>query len=378
VADTVLALRLEGSRPVDEAGPPESLTGNLALAETPLAAPREGEVVVEPLAAGICGSDVHASLGAPNFSWVERPRTIGHEFCGRIVAFGPRTQREGGFQVGDRVTAVPQRGCGDPRCAGCGRGRWNMCRQKRILGFHRDGAFAERVVLEADRLVPVRPELSAAQAAVIEPLSVVAQALYGKCTVGAGMDVVVSGCGILGLLTAEVARAAGARVAITGLARDRDVRLALARERGFTTLVVSGDAPLHRQLAAGVRVGDGQRLGDAYEDGAVDVLLECSGAPAALAAAPLAVRSEGAICVIATYPQTVPFEATTFVRGGQSMAGVMGSCKGDFEKAQALLADGVVPVEAYVRVYPFRDALRAMADCMTARVAKAVLEIQGS
>jgi threonine dehydrogenase-like Zn-dependent dehydrogenase len=179
-------------------------------------------------------------------------------------------------------------------------------------------------------------------------------------------------------LTAEVARAAGARVAVTGLARDRDVRLALARERGFPTLVVSGDAPLHRQLAGGVRDADGRPFGDAYEDGAVDVLLECSGAPAALAAAPLAVRSEGAICAIATYPETVPFEATAFVRAGQSMTGVMGSCKGDFEKAQALLADGVFPVEAYVRVYPFRDALRAMADCMTARAAKAVLEIRGS
>ena len=83
------------------------------------------------------------------------------------------------------------------------------------------------------------------------------------------MDVVVSGCGIIGLMAAELARAAGARVAVTGVERDRNVRLKLAQEQGFIPIVVSEENPLHEQLASGVEDLQGKRFGDAYEQGTV-------------------------------------------------------------------------------------------------------------
>jgi len=70
---TTTALRLNGAQRIETAEPRDLLTRNLAVEEAPLAEPAEGEAVVDPLFVGICGSDVHASLGAPNFSWVERP-----------------------------------------------------------------------------------------------------------------------------------------------------------------------------------------------------------------------------------------------------------------------------------------------------------------
>ena len=102
--DTTTALRLNGRehiRPASDTG--GAVTRNLAVENVQLAEPAAGEVLVEPLYVGICGSDVHASLGAPNFSWVERPRTIGHEFCGRIIGFGPNTEGWGGFERGSLV-----------------------------------------------------------------------------------------------------------------------------------------------------------------------------------------------------------------------------------------------------------------------------------
>jgi len=318
---------------------------------------------------------VHASLGAPNFSWVERPRTIGHEFCGRIVAFGPNTRGWGGFETGDLVTAIPQRGCRDLACRACRQGRWNYCRRKRILGFHRDGALARRVVLEVDRLVPLRPGVTPLEGALNEPLSVVTQAIYSRSNIRPGMDVLVTGCGIIGLMAAELARAAGARVAITGLERDREVRLKAAAERGMIPVVVGPERPLDGQLREGIYDAAGNRFGDAYDNGTVDVLLECSGAPAALAAAPGCVRTEGTICVIATYATEVPFPATAFTRGGLIMTGVMGSGREDFEKAQRLLRDGVFPVEHYIRLYPFERVLDAIADSIQATVPKAILEV---
>ncbi len=375
MTDKIAALRLNGDEYINPLEDNGSLTRNLALEEVSLAIPGPGEVVAEPLYVGVCGSDSSASLGKPNFSWVQRPRTIGHECSARIIGFGPDTEGYGGLQVGDLVTPIPQLGCRDPRCRGCRRGRWNYCRRKQILGFHRDGALARRMVCEADRLVPLRPGLTPLQGSVVEPVSVVVQALTQKCNIQPGMDVVVTGCGIIGFIAAELARAAGARVAITGIDRDRAARLKLARDRGFIPIVVSPDNPLHEQLKAGIEALDGSRFGDDYEDGTVDVLLECSGAAAALGPAGLAVQLEGQICVIATYPVNVDFEATSFVRSGQRMTGVMGSNRSDFLTAQALLLRGAFPVEAYSQIYDFDDVIRAMDDSMSARTPKAVLAV---
>ena len=208
MTEKIGALRLNGDEYINPLEDKGCLTRNLALEEVELAEPGAGEVLAEPLFVGVCGSDSSASLGKPNFSWVQRPRTIGHECSARIVGFGPGTEGVGGLKLGDLVTPIPQLGCRDPRCRGCRQGRWNYCRRKRILGFHRDGALARRMVCEADRLVPLRPGLTPLQGAVVEPLSVVVQALTQKCHIQPGMDVVVTGCGIIGFMAAELARAA--------------------------------------------------------------------------------------------------------------------------------------------------------------------------
>jgi threonine dehydrogenase-like Zn-dependent dehydrogenase len=374
MANTVAALRLVGSAAIDPAIEP--CTKNLAVEDVFVPDPGPGEVLVEPLFAGVCGSDNSACLGKPNFAWVTRPRTLGHEFSARIVAFGPGSEGHGGLKVGDIVCALAMRGCRDVRCRGCRRGKWNYCRRKRIIGFHRDGALAARTLMEVDRCVPLRPGITPLQAALVEPLSVVAQGVLRKCGIQPGMDVVVSGCGIMGLMAAELARAAGGRVAITGVERDRAVRLALAERRGFLPIVVSAEQPLHEQLQKGLDGRDGTRFGDAFDDGLVDVLIECSGAPASLATAGLAVQPEGTICTIATYPCDVAFGATAFTRSGQSMQGVMGSSHEDYDNAQILLQRGVLPVEAYTELYPFARAVEALADSIAAKTPKAIVQVQ--
>lgn len=373
---TVPAVRLIGSATIDPAT--GSATGNLAMEDVVVGEPGPGEVLVEPLFVGVCGSDNSASLGKANFAWVQRPRTLGHEFSARILAFGPGAEGHAGLRVGDVVCALAMRGCQDPRCRGCRRGRWNYCRRKRIIGFHRDGGLARRTILEVDRCVPLRPGITPLQAALIEPLSVVAQGVLRKCGIQPGMDVVVSGCGIMGLMAAELARAAGGRVAITGIERDRSVRLAMAEQRGFLPIVVSPDVPLHERLKQGLDGLDGRRFGDPFDDGLVDVLIECSGAPSSLATAGLAVQPEGTICTIATYPCDVAFGATAFTRSGQAMQGVMGSSHEDYDNAQTLLLRGLLPVETYATTYRFGDALQALADSIAAKTPKAVVQVFGS
>jgi len=351
---TIKALRLNGTEYINPGKPEGSVTRNLAVESVSLPEPTQGEVIVEPMFVGICGSDNSASTGKPNFTWVERPRTIGHEASGRIVGFGPDTEGTAGLKMGDVVCIVPMRGCGDPRCRGCRRGRPNYCRQKKIFGFHRDGAMAQQMIVNTGRCMPLADGLTPLQGAVVEPFSVVAQAVHRKC---------------------NIQPAAGARVAVTGIERDRDVRLKLANDRGFIPIVVSEDKPLHQQLAHGVEDLEGLRFGDAYENGTVDVLIECSGFPPALGSAGLSVQLEGSICVIATFGADVTFGATAFTRSGQTMKGVMGSNREDFETAQALLQRGVFPVDVYSQQYSFDDAVQAMEESIMAKTPKAILAI---
>ena len=375
MSQTINALRLHSSTPIKPGS--ENLTANLAVESVELPDPGVGEVLVQPLYVGICGSDNSASLAKSNFDWVERPRTIGHECSGRILAFGPETENADShkLKVGDEVCIVPMRGCGDDRCRGCRRGRPNYCRKKKIFGFHRDGAMAEKMIVNVERCMPLAHGLTALEGAVAEPLSVAVQGIYRKSDIRPGMDVVVSGCGIIGMMAAELAKAAGARVAVTGLEHDRNVRLKLAQERGFVPIVVSQDKPLHQQLADGIEDLNGKRFGDDYENGTVDVLIECSGAPPALGTAGLSVQLEGTICVIATFGSEVTFHATPFVRSGQTMTGVMGSNREDFQNAQTLLAQGVFPVDAYSKLYKFENVMQAMEDSISAQTTKAILQV---
>ncbi len=375
MAETITALRLNGTEYINPGKPEGAITRNLAVESVTLPEPGQGEVLVEPLFVGICGSDNSASCGKPNFTWVQRPRTIGHEASGRIVGFGPNTEESCELEIGDVVCIIPMNGCGDLRCRGCSRGRPNYCRKKKIFGFHRDGAMAEKMVVNIERCMPLVDGLTALQGAVVEPLSVVAQAVHRKSNIQPGMDVIVSGCGIIGLMAAELARASGARVAVTGIEQDRNVRLKLAQERGFIPIVVSQEKPLHEQLAAGIEDLEGRRFGDTYENGTVDCLIECSGFPPALGSAGLSVQLEGHICVIATFGADVTFGATAFTRSGQSMQGVMGSNREDFQNAQNLLQRGVFPVDVYSQQYSFNDAMTAMEESITAKTPKAILAV---
>jgi len=172
-----------------------------------------------------------------------------------------------------------------------------------------------------------------------------------------------------------LAKACGARVAITGLEQDREIRLKAAAERGMIPIVVGPDRTLHDALAEGIRDEAGNLFGDQLDNGTVDVLIECSGSPPVLGAAPYSVRTEGTICVIATYASDAMFAATALTRGGLTMNGVMGSGKDDFEVAQRLLRDDVFPVEHYARIYPFEQVIDAFADSIQATVSKAILEV---
>jgi threonine dehydrogenase-like Zn-dependent dehydrogenase len=123
----------------------------------PVAAP--GQHLVRIDAVGICGSDMHAYLG--HDSRRPAPLILGHEAAGAIVG-GPRD--------GERVTINPLVACGT--CRACTEGRDNLCPDRKIISLPpREGGFAQFVAMADANLIPVPDHVSAAKAALAEPLA---------------------------------------------------------------------------------------------------------------------------------------------------------------------------------------------------------------
>lgn len=347
-----------------------SVIRNTTVIDMKIPALKEGEILAKTLYTGICGSDNSACLAKSNFDWVERPRVIGHEFSAEVLELGPG--EHGDLKVGDVFTPLAMLGCQDEDCPACSVSKWNLCASKQIIGFHRNGGFGQQVVLESDRVVTLIDGLTPEEGSLVEPLSVVVNALSNKCTIQPGQDVVVTGCGIIGLMSAELAKAAGARVAITGIAHDRKNRLKVAAEQGFIIIEVSPDNSLTSQLAAGIKDANGVPFGT---KGKVNLLIECSGVPQVLTEAIGVVRPEGDICVIATYGKEVEINATHLTRTSLNMRGSMGSCRVDYMIAQKLMVTGVFPAKKYINNYNFKDISQAFEDSIKANNVKAVIKM---
>lgn len=164
-------------------------------------------------------------------------------------------------QVGDRVAIEPGTPCRD--CADCHAGDYHLCPDLRFLATPPyDGALIQNLVIDERNLFGIPDSMSMEAAAMCEPLSVGIWAAH-RAGLKAGDRVRVVGAGPVGILAAQVARALGASdVVVSDIS---EYRLGVAERLGLRT-----------EHAGAVEPGPG------HED--CDVLLECSGAPGALAA----------------------------------------------------------------------------------------------
>jgi L-iditol 2-dehydrogenase len=212
--------------------------GAFAWTRTTLAAPAEGEVLVRVEVTGLCRTDL--KIIRHGHRDLVLPRIPGEEVVGRIIAKGPAVA---GFEIGDRVYVYPGVWCG--RCAACRRGAENLCREMRIMGFHRDGGFATAVLAPAQSLIHVPADLDPDRAVLAEPLSCCLNALeLGR--VQGGDEVAIWGAGPAGLLLARAARAMGASaVHIEPEPRRRAFAggIASCADRRFDVCIVAVGAP---------------------------------------------------------------------------------------------------------------------------------------
>jgi threonine 3-dehydrogenase len=174
------------------------------IRNVPIPVPAAEEVLLRVLRAGVCGTDLHI------YEWdrwsqgrIRPPVTLGHEFVGEVVECGPGITE---VHVGDWVACESHIVC--TTCLACRTGNAHLCERTRILGVDVNGGFAQFVAVPGVNCWHVPANVSIDVAAVMEPLgNAVHTAFAGPIS---GCNLLVTGCGPIGLFAIAVARAAGA------------------------------------------------------------------------------------------------------------------------------------------------------------------------
>jgi L-gulonate 5-dehydrogenase len=284
--------------------------------ETP--EPGPGEVLLEVRAAGICAGDMYFYLGKNPYAVY--PQVCGHEIAGTVAALGPGAQ---GPSPGTLAVVEPFLGCG--RCYPCRIGKSNCCANLQIIGVHRPGGYADYVVAPASHVHAAPAGLSPFDASFAEPVAIAVQACR-RGQVEPGEEVLVLGCGPIGLALIEVLRARGANVTAADVL---PARLETAARLGASVL----------PAGAGLVEAVHERTGG---EGA-PVVIEATGNPQAMEQCVELVASGGRIVIVGLVKQGVgvTFPGLDFTRKEMTVLGSRASV-GCFPEALALLASGAI------------------------------------
>lgn len=282
----------------------------LSWDDAPDPEPREEEVVLEVEVAGICGSDLHGYRGHPGPR--VPPLVLGHEAVGRVD--------------GESYAIYPLVGCGE--CARCRAGEDNLCASWQLLGMHRAGVFAERVVVPRRSLVPLPPGLDARRAVLAEPLACCVGALAPHA-VGPATRLAVFGAGPIGLLTVYLAARAGAAVRAVDPVAERLETAAAMGAAGF--------------------------------EGPATLAVDAAGFEETWSAAVDAVENGGTVVVVGLGAAGGTFAMAALVRRAVTLRGQFAYSRGDFARAVEILAEGDLDL-AWTSEAPLSEGAQAFAN----------------
>jgi threonine 3-dehydrogenase len=282
----------------------EKRAPGLTVKSVPKPAAGPGEVLIAVRHAGVCGTDLHIADWDP---WAQGrlkpPLVIGHEFAGEIEACGDGVTE---LKVGQPVTAEGHIVCG--HCLQCRTGNSHVCKNTRIIGVDRDGAFAEYIVMPATNVLAL-DGIPTEVGAIMDPMG---NAFHTVLTADIpGSTVFIVGCGPIGCFAVGIARAAGATKVLASDVNPK--RLALATKMGaHVTINAATDDVVKTVLAE--TGGEG-----------ADVVCEMSGVPSALHQAFAAVSLGGRVQLLGIPKNEVPINfADEIIFKGITIYGVIG------------------------------------------------------
>ena len=304
--------------------------GNMEIRDIPEPAPGPGEIKIEVKAAAICGSDLHIFhdlIAIPQ----NPPFVLGHEFCGVIAEVG-----EGviGWEKGDRVTSQTAVSfCG--KCVNCNTGRYNICDDRKTLGFWYNGAFAKYTIVPDARVHKLPDNVSFVAGAVTEPTASVVHPVLELTSITAGDLVLINGPGGIGLIALQVAKAQGAIVVVTGTTVDME-RLKKAKELGADYVVNVQEIDLDVFIKS-ITKGIG-----------ADIVFECTGNEAAANNALRAIKKQGKYTQIGLFGKLITLDFEIICYKELVVTGSLGSTWTSWHRAIKLMEMGKVNNELIV------------------------------
>jgi threonine dehydrogenase-like Zn-dependent dehydrogenase len=252
--------------------------GQVGLEERGIPVPAPDELLIEPELVGLCGTDLEIVDGTIDPAYIRYPLVLGHEWTGTVAA-GTGGGANGSAPPGTRVVVEGIIGCG--HCLRCRSGDTNLCETYEEIGFTRDGAAARHIAVPAGQAHRLAAGVSAEDAVLIEPASVVFRAL-ARAGVTPGSRALVIGDGTVALLA----------VYLLGLWSPAQTVLLGRRD---------GQAALAASAGAAAFVTDPSAAGTGF-----DLVVEAAGANDAAVAAFAAARRGGTVVLLGLPPRGEP------------------------------------------------------------------------
>jgi D-arabinose 1-dehydrogenase-like Zn-dependent alcohol dehydrogenase len=317
----------------------------LKIDEIDIPSPGPGEALIEMKACGICATDVHTALDG-TIPTAYTPITLGHEPSGVIKELGDGVR---GWKQKDRVAIYPQITCGT--CPQCREGRDGICINTRVLGMHRDGAFADYIVIPVKNLVRIPDNVSFMEAAIMTDAGATPfHAVTKRGRVKPGETVAIFGCGGLGMNAVQFCRLAGAARIIAVDTSDFALERAL-KVGADITINADVEKPYKEVMSANGGYG-------------VDVAFEFVGVNAVIDQAVRSLRRGGRAVAVGIGPEPIktipPF---FFVYNDLALIGSFGSDIGDLEKLMGIAASGKLDLtESVSSVITLNDVNQGISD----------------
>jgi len=300
----------------------------LSIEEVPTPAPKTGEIRVKVAGCGVCHTDLHyIDHGVPTFK--KPPLILGHEPSGIVDAVG---QGVTNFKEGDRVLLSAVLTCGS--CPNCRIGRENICDTMIMFGNNIDGAYAEYVIAPAKDSFHLPKEIPLEEGSIIaDAISTPYHAVVRRGEVKAGDNVVIYGCGGVGINAVQVAAAVGASVIAIDIIPEK---LEWAKKLGATATINPNQV---ERIDKEVRKLTG---------GGADVAFEVIGNPVTMQAAFSTLRKGGRLVIVGYSNKPVELPAPKIMYFEMEVIGSLGCRPVDYPRIIEMARLGKIKVKELV------------------------------
>lgn len=312
------------------------------LREIPEPKKEDGRLLIDVKKCGICGSDIHYwEMGGPS------GLVMGHEFSGVIYDSSYE-----GFEVGDRVTALPISPC--MKCDACLSGNYQYCAETWSnasgLSLTYSGGLGPKMSIRGDMAFKLPDNVSFEEAAMVEPTAVALHAIH-LADIKVGDNVLVIGAGIIGLESAMFAKMEGAKfVAVS----ETNVK------RGEGAIKLGVCDKFYNAKSEGLMEEILKDNGSLF-----DIVIDCSGNGPAVTSALTYVKNGGKVILVGVSMESITIPTVMAVMKEVTMQGAIAYTKDEFKTCLDLIAMRKIDVNKFISKVVGQDKVQSAYEELT-------------